>query len=75
MKQYIYGKNPIMEALKGASVYKIYIYNTNVYKIVLNKDLRLRLIVRDYRLELRIKRKRRLLFLTTPFLLLILFTK
>lgn len=22
MKQYIYGKNPIMEALKGASVYK-----------------------------------------------------
>lgn len=27
MKQYIYGKNPIMEALKGASVYKIYMLN------------------------------------------------
>lgn len=27
MKQYIYGKNPIMEALKGASVYKVYMLN------------------------------------------------
>lgn len=25
MKQYIYGKNPIIEALKGASVYKVYV--------------------------------------------------
>lgn len=29
MKQYIYGKNPIIEALKGASVYKVYMLEGN----------------------------------------------
>lgn len=29
MKQYIYGKNPIVEAIKGASVYQVYMLNGN----------------------------------------------
>ena len=27
MKQYIYGKNPIIESLKCSSVYKVYVYD------------------------------------------------
>ncbi len=36
MKQYIYGKNPIMEALKGASVYKVYMLNGNKDQKIFN---------------------------------------
>ena len=45
MKQYIYGKNPIMEALKGASVYKIYMLNGHKDPKIFDISLRTSIIV------------------------------
>ena len=36
MKQYIYGKNTVMEALKGSNVYTVYMQNNNKDKKVMD---------------------------------------
>ena len=36
MKQYIYGKNTVMEALKGSNVYTVYMQNNNKDKKVID---------------------------------------